>query len=436
MLRTFPKGGIHPEDNKLSAEKSIEVLPLPKTVSIPIAQHIGAPAEVVVAKKEKVKVGQVIATAKGYVSSNIHATVSGVVTKIDTVLDSSGYKKQAVIIRVKDDEWVEGVELDDVLKKDFDLSKEEIVEKIMAAGVVGLGGAAFPSHVKLVPPKDKKAEILIINGVECEPYLTADHRLMVEKPEQILVGIDILKKALDVEKVAIGVEANTPDAVALFEQLTKKREDIKIYPLMVKYPQGGEKQLIKAVTGEEVPTGGLPIDVGAIVHNVGTVYSVYEAIQKNKPLVERIVTVTGKSLENPANYKVRIGTPVADLINAAGGMPEDTGKIINGGPMMGKALKDITVPVTKGTSGILLVPEEEGRRGPMQNCIRCSRCVGVCPMGLEPYLLMTLVEKKLDERAKEEDLFDCIECGSCNYICPSNRPMLDYIRLGKKVIKR
>lgn len=414
---------------------AIEPLPLPVSVSIPISQHIGAPAEVIVEKKQKVKVGEVIATAKGFVSSNIHATVSGTVTKIDTVLDSSGYKRQAVTIRVKDDEWVDGVDLGDELIKDFDLTKEEIVRKIMEAGVVGLGGAAFPSHVKLAPPKGKHADILIVNGVECEPFLTADHRLMVEKPEQILVGIDILKKALDVKRVGIGVEANTPDAVKIFEQLTKDRDDIKVYPLQVKYPQGGEKQLIKAVTGQEVPAGGLPIDVGAIVHNVGTVFSVYEAIQKNKPLVERVVTITGKSLARPANFKVRIGTSVADLIEAAGGMPEDTGKIINGGPMMGKSLSDVTVPITKGTSGILLVPEEETRRGKVKTCIRCSRCVSVCPMGLEPYLLMTLVEKKLDERARDEDLFDCIECGSCNYICPSNRPLLDYIRLGKKVLK-
>ncbi|MCB0650385.1 MAG: electron transport complex subunit RsxC [Saprospiraceae bacterium] len=435
MLKTFPKGGIHPADNKLSANMAIEPLPLPVSVSIPISQHIGAPAEVIVEKKQKVKVGEVIATAKGFVSSNIHATVSGTVTKIDTVLDSSGYKRQAVTIRVKDDEWVDGVDLGDELIKDFDLTKEEIVRKIMEAGVVGLGGAAFPSHVKLAPPKGKHADILIVNGVECEPFLTADHRLMVEKPEQILVGIDILKKALDVKRVGIGVEANTPDAVKIFEQLTKDRDDIKVYPLQVKYPQGGEKQLIKAVTGQEVPAGGLPIDVGAIVHNVGTVFSVYEAIQKNKPLVERVVTITGKSLARPANFKVRIGTSVADLIEAAGGMPEDTGKIINGGPMMGKSLSDVTVPITKGTSGILLVPEEETRRGKVKTCIRCSRCVSVCPMGLEPYLLMTLVEKKLDERARDEDLFDCIECGSCNYICPSNRPLLDYIRLGKKVLK-
>ncbi len=413
----------------------IEELPLPKVVSIPISQHIGAPAEIVVEQKQKVKVGDIIATAKGYVSSNIHATVSGTVTKIETVLDSSGYKNPAVTIRVKDDEWVDTVDRGDEIIREFDLPQEEIVRKIMEAGIVGLGGAAFPSHVKLAPPKDKKAEILIVNGVECEPYLTADHRLMVEKPEHILVGIDILKKALGVEKVGIGVEANTPDAVKIFQQLTKERDDIEVYPLKVKYPQGGEKQLIKAVTGEEVPAGGLPIDVGAIVHNVGTVYAVYEAIQKNKPLVERVVTVTGKNLDKPANFRVRIGTPVKDIIEAAGGLPEDAGKIINGGPMMGKALSDVTVPITKGTSGILIIPEAEGRRGEVKSCIRCSRCVSVCPMGLEPYLLMTLIEKKFDERAKDEDIFDCIECGSCNYICPSNRPLLDYIRLGKKVLK-
>jgi electron transport complex protein RnfC len=435
MVRTFPKGGIHPADNKISADRPIEPLPLPKVVSIPIAQHIGAPAEIVVEKKQKVKVGDIIATAKGFVSSHIHATVSGTVTKIDTVLDSSGYKRPAVTIRVQDDEWVDTVDLGDELIRDFDLTKEEIVRKIMEAGIVGLGGAAFPSHVKLATPKGKKAEILIVNGVECEPFLTADHRLMVEKPEHILVGIDILKKALEVKRVGIGVESNTPDAVKIFEQLTKDRSDIEVYPLKVKYPQGGEKQLIKAVTGKEVPAGGLPIDVGAIVHNVGTVYAVYEAIQKNKPLVERVVTVTGLSLAKPSNFRVRIGTSVKDIIDAAGGLPEDTEKIVNGGPMMGKALSDVTVPITKGTSGILLIPETGSRRGAVKSCIRCSRCVSVCPMGLEPYLLMTLIEKKMDERAKDEDIFDCIECGSCNYICPSNRPMLDYIRLGKKVLK-
>ena len=435
MIRTFPKGGIHPSDNKLSASSEIQKLPLPKTATIMVAQHIGAPADIIIKVKDKVKAGQIIGQAHGLISANIHSPVSGVVTKIDNVTDASGYKHTAIIIRVKDDEWEEGINRDDTLLKEIKHSAPEIKDKIIAAGIVGLGGAAFPSHVKLSPPKDKKIEILIINGVECEPYLTADDRLMLERGEEIIVGIDILMKALDVKKAAIGIEANTKAAEIHLKHLLRDRTDISIYTLMVKYPQGGEKQLIKAVTGREVPSGGLPADVGAVVHNVGTVFAVYQAVQKNKPLIERVVTVTGKELAKPSNFLVRIGTPVSDLIEAAGGLPQNTGKIINGGPMMGKALKDGNAPITKGTSGILLLDNEESRRRKAQNCIRCSRCSGVCPMGLEPYLLMALTEKQLFKRLMSEDVLDCIECGSCSYVCPSSRPLLDYIRLGKKIAR-
>jgi electron transport complex protein RnfC len=433
-VKTFPMGGVHPDENKLTSGKSIEALALPKQVAIPISQHIGAPARPVVEQREQVVVGQVIARSEGFVSANIHASVSGTVAKIDKVMDSTGYKRDAIIIRVKDDEWLEDIDRSDDLIEKVDLSQEEILKKIAEAGIVGMGGATFPSHVKLAVPRGKKADYLVLNGVECEPYLTADHRLMIEKGREVVVGCRILMKALGVEKALIGIEKNKPDAIELMQQLTASDGSIGVEALKVQYPQGGEKQLIKAVLGREVPAGGLPIDVGVVVHNVGTAFAVYEAIQKNKPLIERVVTITGKSVQSPSNLLVRIGTPVNDLIEAAGGLPEDTGKVVSGGPMMGKALNDLDVPVIKGTSGILIIPAQEARRGEMKVCIRCGKCVDVCPMGLEPYLLMTMTQKELDERAEEERIMDCIECGSCSFICPSDRPLLDYIRLGKKKV--
>ncbi len=434
MLKTFPKGGVHPPENKLTANIKTEVLPLPKQVIIPLSQHIGVPAKVKVAKKDKVKVGQLIAESAGFVSANIHSSVSGTILRVDNLPDIDGYKKPAVVINVEGDEWEEKIDRSPDLKKDIDFSKNEILKKIQDAGIVGLGGAAFPTHVKLLPPKGMKAEVLIINGVECEPYLTADHRLMLEKGEEIMVGTKILMKALDVDKAVIGIENNKYDAISYMTELSKKYEGVSVTALKVKYPQGGEKQLIKAVTGREVPSGELPIKVGTVVQNVGTVFAVYEAVQKNKPLFERVVTVTGKSVLNPKNIWVRTGTPLNMLTEVAGGIPDDTGKIISGGPMMGKAINNIEAPVTKGTSGILLIPENESKRREIKPCIRCSKCVGVCPMGLEPYFLMTLSQKRLFERSEKEDVLDCIECGSCSYVCPSDRPLLDYIRLAKSEV--
>ena len=435
-IKTFPKGGVHPAENKITADKPIEILAVPKQVAIPISQHIGAPAKPVVEQREKVKIGQVIATSAGFVSTNIHATIAGTVAKIDKVLDSSGYKRDAIIIKAgkEEQEWAEGIDLSDDLVKDFTLEKDEIIKKVLEAGIVGLGGATFPSHVKLSVPKGRKAEHLILNGVECEPYLTADHRLMLEKGEEIIVGAKILMKALGVEKAIIGIEKNKPDAIEKMVQLVSGENGITVQALKVQYPQGGEKQLIKAAINREVPSGGLPIDVGVVVHNVGTAFAVYEAIQKNKPLVERVVTITGKDVEKPSNLLVRIGTPVNDLVEIAGGIPDSTGKVISGGPMMGKALNSVDVPIAKGTSGILLIPNKEAKRGKMKVCIRCSKCVDVCPMGLEPYLLMTLTQKELFERVEEDKALDCIECGSCSFTCPSDRPLLDYIRLGKKTV--
>ncbi len=436
MLKTFAKGGVHPPEGKLSSGKAIEKLSLPKTVSIPIVQHIGAPANVVVSKNDKVKVGDIIAKSGGFVSANIHSSVSGTVVKIDNVMDTSGYKKTAVIINVEDDIWKEDIDTSDILKKEIPFSAKEIRDKIMESGIVGLGGATFPSHVKLSVPEGKKVDVLIINGVECEPYLTSDHRVMLEKAEEMLVGVQILMKALEVEKALIGIENNKPDAISHLNSLVKNYKGIEIHPLKVKYPQGGEKQLIKALINREVPSGTLPLNVGVVVHNVGTALAVYEAVQKNKPLFERVVTVTGKSVKNPSNFLVRIGTPVSELINAAGGLPEDTGKVISGGPMMGKALNSIDIPVVKGTSGILIVRDSETKRAKEQDCIRCAKCVSVCPMGLEPYLLTKLTKLELNEKLENNSVMDCMECGSCSYACPAGIPLLDYIRLGKSRVSQ
>jgi electron transport complex protein RnfC len=431
VLKTFKTGGIHPAENKLSANQAIQSLPLPKAVFIPVGQHLGAPAEPVVQKGDQVKAGQLIAKSSGFVSANIHSSVSGTVLKIDAGPDTSGYPKKGIYIEVKDDVWDESIDRSTEVKREFALDGAAILAKIQDAGIVGLGGATFPTHVKLMPPKGMKAEVLLINGVECEPYLTSDHRLMLEHGEELLVGVQLLMKALNVTRAAIGIENNKPDAIEKMKKLAAGQPEISVIPLVVKYPQGGEKQLIKAVTGREVPSGALPISVGAVVTNVATTFAVYEAVQKNKPLFERVVTVTGKSVEKPSNFRVRIGTAISELIEAAGGLPENCGKIINGGPMMGKAVTNTQIPVTKGTSGVLMMENQESKRKEMMSCIRCSRCVSVCPMGLEPYLLMTLSEKQLWDRAEFERVMDCIECGSCSYTCPANRPLLDYIRLGK-----
>ncbi|HAH59067.1 MAG: electron transport complex subunit RsxC [Lentimicrobium sp.] len=431
MVRTFKIGGVHPPELKLSADREIELLPLPAKVIIPLSQSLGAPSRAAIQKGDLVKVGQLIAKGESFISSNVHSSVSGKVTRIDDVMDSSGYRRPAVLIDVEGDEWEESIDRSPDLKSEITASSEEIIRKIYDMGVVGLGGATFPSHVKLRLPEGKKAEYLLINGVECEPYLTADHRVMLEQGEEVITGIRLLMRALAVEKAFIGIENNKPDAIHHLQQLCIPFPEIEVVPLKVKYPQGGEKQLIKAVTGRETPSGKLPLEVGCVVQNVGTALAVYEAVQKNKPLIDRVVTVTGKKLDRPSNLRVRIGTPVGNLIEYAGGLPEDTGKVISGGPMMGKALSSLDVPVVKGTSGILLMPGIESKRAAPLNCIRCGRCVTVCPMGLEPILLAQLSENFLFEKAEKERIMDCIECGSCQYTCPAGRPLLDYIRLGK-----
>lgn len=437
-MKTFHIGGVHPAENKLSAGSPIREAALPKQAVFSMFQHIGAPAKPVVQKGDVVKVGTLLAEAGGFVSAPIYSSVSGKVNKIDAVLDASGTRRMAVIVDVEGDEWEEGINRSKELVRLSDrpeLDAKTIVEKIKNAGIVGLGGATFPCHVKLTPPPGCKAECVIINAVECEPYLTADHRLMLEHPEEILVGVDLIMKAVGVTKGYVGIENNKPDAIKLMTEKAKQYPNIEIVPLKVKYPQGGEKQLIDAVIGRQVPAPpAIPINVGAVVQNVGTAFAIYEAVMKNKPLIDRIITVTGKSVKNPSNLLARLGTPFQQLIDECGGLPEDTGKIIGGGPMMGKALLSLEVPMTKGSSGLLLMNKEEARRSEPQPCIRCAKCVNACPMGLEPFLLSKVAAMEEWEMAEKNDVVSCIECGSCQFTCPSKRPLLDMIRVGKSTV--
>ena len=434
ILKTFKLGGVHPPENKLSNGQAIEYASLPKRVMIPLAQNLGAPSQPVVKKGDRVKVGTLIGQGQGFVAANVHSSVSGKVFKVDKVLDASGYKRPAVIINVEGDEWEEDIIQTEEVIKEIALSEKEIIDRVHDMGIVGLGGATSPSHVKLMVPDGKKAEYLIINAVECEPYLTADHRIMLEKGEECLMGVRILMKALGTEKAIIGIENNKKDAIRHMTELAKDDAGIKIQALKVKYPQGGEKQLIKACLNREVPSGKLPIETGCVVNNIGTAFAVYEAIQLNKPLFERVVTITGKSLRRPVNLMARVGTPVSHLVELAGGVPDDTGKVVNGGPMMGKAVTSLDIPVVKGTSGILFFREEESKRVAVSNCIRCGKCMTACPMGLEPVALSTYVENQMWDEAETHNIMDCVECGSCQYTCPAGQPILDQLRVGKNKV--
>ncbi len=437
-IRTFRIGGIHPEENKITAEMPTQVAPLPKQAIFPLSQHIGAPAKPIVQKGDKVKVGTMIAEANGFVSAPIHSSVSGTVFKVDTAVDATGYRKPVIVINVEGDEWEETIDRSEKLEtlaEHPELTPEEIVERIKQGGITGMGGAGFPTFIKLCPPPTAKAECVIINAVECEPYITSDYRLMMEHADEILVGLDLLMKAAKVDKGYIGIETNKPKAIELFEQKTANDSRIEIVPLAQRYPQGGEKQLVDAVIRRQVPAPpAIPVNVGAIVQNVGTAYAVYEAVMKRKPLFERYTTVTGKKLANPGNYLVRMGTPMSELIELCGGMPEGDNKLLAGGPMMGKALPSVDVPVFKGNNSITIISGDEARRKEAQPCIRCAKCVSACPMGLEPFLLATLSSRKMWDRAEAEDIVSCIECGSCQFTCPSHRHLLDNIRNGKSTV--
>ncbi len=431
-MNTFKMGGVHPEENKISTQAVIEQMPLPKQVVVLMNQHLGAPATPVVAKGDKVKVGQLIGEAQAFMCANVHSPVSGTVTKIDVCKDAFGLAKPAIYIDVEGDEWMEDIDRTPDIKRECTLEPKEIVDKLKEKGIVGLGGATFPAHIKYNVPEGKKAEYLIINAAECEPYLTSDHRVMLEHAEEVCIGVSILRKALGVPNAYIGIERNKPDAIAKMTETARQFKGIIVMPLKVKYPQGAEKQLINAITGRRVPSGKLPIDVGCVVSNLGTSFAVYEAIQKNKPLIENILTVTGKKLPSQHNYQVRIGISYNDIIShALGQLPETTGKVISGGTMMGKAMCNLDAPTTKGASSVLVMDEGEARRNPETNCIRCGKCMHACPMGLEPYLFSQFVKNGRYEEAGKHNILDCIECGCCFFSCPANKPLTDEIRLGK-----
>ena len=442
-IRTFRIGGIHPEENKLTHEVATQVAPLPHQAIFPLSQHIGAPARPVVQKGDKVKVGTLLAEAGSFVSAPIYSSVSGTIVKIDSAIDATGYRKPAIIINVEGDEWEESIDHSEkleLLKDHPELTPEVIVNRVKDAGIVGMGGAGFPTFIKLTPPPTAKAECVIINAVECEPYITADYRLMMEHADEILVGLELLMKAAKVTTGYIGIETNKPKAIELLSEKASKAFEgtdyrVEVVPLKQRYPQGGEKQLVDAVIRRQVPAPpAIPVNVGAIVQNVGTAFAVYQAVMKNKPLFERYTTVTGKRLAHPGNFLVRMGTPMQDLIDLCGGMPEGDNKLLAGGPMMGKALTSTEVPICKGTNSVTILSDEDARRKEPQPCIRCAKCVGACPMGLEPYLLAKLSAFKKWEKAEAEDIVSCIECGSCQFTCPAHRPLLDNIRQGKQTV--
>ena len=436
--KTFRIGGVHPEENKLTHEVPTQVAPLPQQAVFPLSQHIGAPAKPIVQKGDKVKVGTMIAEAGGFVSANIFSSVSGTVFKVDTAVDATGYRKPCIIINVEGDEWEESIDRSDKIERlehHPELTSEQIIEKVKYTGIVGMGGACFPTHVKLCPPPTEHAECVIINGVECEPYITSDYRLMMEKPDEVVEGVKLIMKAVGVNKAYIGIEENKPRAIDLMIQKLMTNLDIEVVPLAKKYPQGGEKQLIDAVIRRQVPAPpAIPINVGAIVQNVATAVAIYEAVMKNKPLFERYTTVTGKKLAKPGNFLVRMGTSFGQLIDLCGGLPDGDNKILAGGPMMGKAVNDLATPVGKGQNSITVLTDYDAHRKEPQPCIRCAKCVSACPMGLEPYLLAKGSALKMWERMEAEMITSCIECGSCQFTCPAHRPLLDNIRMGKQTV--
>ena len=431
--KTFAIGGVHPHDNKLARDCRIEVLPPAPTMYISVAQHIGAPSLPVVNVGDKVKVGQVIAGPGGFVSAYIHSSVSGTVKSIGPRADLAGRPVPHIEIAVEGDEWLEGIDTTDTLITEIPADNAAIREKIHLGGVVGLGGATFPTHVKLSPPPGSKCERVIINGCECEPYLTSDFRVLLEKGEQVVVGAAILRQVMGNVPCTIAIEENKPEAIAHIREVIAKLgyEGIEVMTMKMRYPQGSEKQLIDAVMHRQVGSGGLPISVGAVVQNVGTALAVYDAVQKNKPIVDNIVTITGECFPKQANLCVRVGTPIRYIIDTLGGLPEDAVKVISGGPMMGKAIANLDAATLKGTSAVLMLTEKQTRRAPESACIRCGKCADACPMGLEPFLLQKLSRIQDTEALEANAAQDCIECGCCLYSCPAHIPLLDIIRTGK-----
>jgi electron transport complex protein RnfC len=428
-------GGVHPADNKsLTAHKPTVPASLPKRAIIPLSQHIGAPTKALVVIGQEVKKGEKIGETTGFVSAPVHSSISGKVVALGSFPHILGMDIPAVVIESDGkDEWVSG------LKENPDymmLSPDELKKLVQDAGIVGMGGATFPTHVKLSPPKEKPIDVVILNGAECEPYLTSDHRLMLEKSKEIVEGLKILMRILNVSRGYIGIEANKPDAIESMTKAAAGSPEVKVWPVKVKYPQGAEKMLIKAIAGRTVPAGALPMDVGVVVQNVGTAEAIYNAVRYSKPLIERYVTVTGRGVKEPKNFLARIGTPFSQMIEEAGGLTSEAAKVIAGGPMMGISQYTLDVPVIKGTSGITVLPKNEVSTNSYGPCIRCGRCIDACPMKLQPSYIGLYIEKGHYEDAKDYNLMDCFECGSCTFVCPANRPMVQWVKKAKKELAK
>ncbi len=429
------KGGVHPPEGKeFTEKKAIEVMEPGSEFIVPLSQHIGAPSKPIVEVGQEVKKGEPLSEAGGFVSVPVHSPVNGKVKSITKVKTPVATAAEAVIIEraeEDDDEWIDSVKYNENY---MDLPVGDMLELIKNAGIAGMGGATFPTHVKLAPPKDKKIDVLLLNGAECEPYLTADHRLMLENSDEIVKGILIINKILGVNRAIIGIENNKPDAVEAMKKAAEGIKEIEVMSFPVKYPQGAEKQLIKAALNREVPAGGLPMDIGCVVSNVGTAKAIFDAVAWKKPLISRVVTVSGDSINEPKNLEIRIGTSFQQVIDYCGGLKENSAKIIMGGPMMGMAQYSLDVPVIKGTSGILAFSDKSAALPEEEPCIMCGKCVDVCPMGLLPTTIATYSQYDKFAEAEERGIMNCIECGSCSYICPAGRYLVQYIRYGKKNI--
>ncbi len=427
--------GIHPEEYKnLSDQRPIERMPFVDEYTIPLNQHIGAPAIPIVIKGEKVRRGQMIAEPDGYVSVAIHSPVDGTVTAIDLMEDPSG--KMVPTICIKTDPFSPQHLRQELPGDPGEMSEEEFIRSVQEAGIVGLGGAAFPAHVKFAIPEDKNCRYFMLNGCECEPFLTADHRTMVEMPDALLDGIEILQRFLQPEKIFIGIEANKQDAIEILREKAHSIDlPIEVVAFDVKYPQGAEKMMISAILGQEVPSGKLPLDVDTLVSNVGTIAALSQWFRKGQPLIERVVTLTGTAVKRPSNLLVPIGTPMRQVVEYCGGLTDKAARLLLGGPMMGMVQKTLDTPVIKGTSGILMLSSDEVQELDQYNCIRCGRCVDACPMFLNPSLLGMMAKKGLWEEMEEHHVLDCFECGSCSFVCPSGIPLVQSFRVAKSIIR-
>lgn len=435
-LKTFSIGGIHPSQNKFTAGSRIEELELPRRVVLTLSQHIGAPAEPVVKPGDAVVRGDMIASASAFMSVPVHTPISGTVKRVSKSFDGTGRMVQSVVVEADEEQHLSDERqrcrpLPKIAEIN-DLSPRDIRDGAKHAGLVGLGGAAFPLHVKLSPPADATIDTVVVNGAECEPYLTCDDALMRVSASEILEGVRLAMRAVGATRAFVGIENNKPEAIESMSEAASEMADVEIVPLAMKYPQGGEKQLINALTGRVVPTGALPAAVGCVVINVATAFSLSDALLRGKPLMERIVTVTGPDFKG-GNYRLAVGFEIEELLRMVvpARVLSRAGKIIAGGPMMGKALDNPGAPIRKATSGLLILSEELAGRPAAEPCVRCARCVEVCPMGLQPYLISTLSRLRQIEEAADSGVLNCIECGSCQWVCPSSRPLLDFIRSGK-----